>query len=473
MQYRNIALKGDNEERISLIKYQEKYQADVQKLAKQNAKLAYILAFNDWEEMAYLVLEGLKCRGGILISAACEPQNINVEITLDDNLSNDKIFALVDTIVSSLGWYFYDKENIIITLTNGLDLTTFNRQKYERKPLSKGTMIYRFHNRNYRLMTLLTAKMQETQDNLLNSENYWHELAEFSMPAYLDEDLVLDKKYIYPLEEAFYSASKVTWDINSSNKNKRKIIFQKDGKIEFVKESLKDPNLSYRVSSWVDQDHFCYKNTSLKMSLESIPDLTIMNYDKIQIVSDKGNNTKQYRYVSSDKKSKIEMELLLNGLIFQNFVMVMDTYNDDYTVESEYIFEFSLKDNKYSFRRIAYEGTTDLIPLLKEEDKVLLFNIKKGNLPVDKLDKTIQRLVKIINEYASQNDLTLMGYENLVSVQEILTAEDKIVDQIKGISGEILVPCIKEKMQSYLQNKDKGKVKYLTRSRSLKNQERE
>ncbi len=471
MQYKNIALKGKSKERISLVKYHDEFKDALTKLKELNENIYQNMIEPKDNNMAYFIMEGLDFLGAILIKQSSEVKNSDLEITLDKALSNDAIFKIIDNLVSSLGWYLYEKENFIITLTNGLDLTTYKRNVYKRKPVGKNLIKYRYHNPYHQLLSLLNEKMQETQAHLLDLNQYWTERVEFSSPSYLDKYLRPDTKYYYPTEEVFYSNSQVSWQLNETNKNERQIIFHKNGKIEFIKSSLKDEKLSYRFSSWVDQEHFKFQNAALKMNLESIPALTVMNYDKIQIVVDKDNNTKQYRYSSEDNKSKVEIEIFLNGLIFQNITVIMYTYDEDHALESEYLFEADLKKEKYTFKRLGYEGTIDLIPMLKEEDKVLLFNLKRGNLPFDKLDKTIQRLIKVINNYASKNDLCLLGYENLIATSEIIEAEDIINSELKSISGEILVPSIAQKVTKYIEQKDLNKVRYLTRSRSLKNKD--
>ncbi len=473
MQYKNIALKGEKKQQVYLVKYRGNLAKYIYSLEQKNENLAKELLNPSPNNMAYFVVNDEDCLGAILINPASETKNINLEILLDEaKLSQDGIYNVVDNIVTSLGWYLYDKENIIIKLDNGFDLTTYNRHKYVRKPIGKGQMIYQYYNRNHKLITNLTHQMMETQTNLLNNDQYWVEDVIDDNIAYVNNNLKPEKFFVYPLEEAFYNTSKITWNLNENSKNKNKIIFQKDGKIEFIKNSLKDDNLSYRICSWIDQNHFRLENKALKLDLEWMPTLYVVNLDKTQVVVNKDDNTRQYRYSSNDKKSKVDIEIKIKATQFQEFNIMFYTYDNEHILESEYLFEVSLSDDRYSFKHISYEGTFDLIPYLKEEDKVLLFNLKRGNLPIEKLDKTIQRLVKIINIYASSKDLTMVGYENLVSVANIILAEDKVINYLKGINGEILVPNIQEKVTNFLDEKNRAKVKYLSRSRSLKKQER-
>ncbi len=442
MQYRNIALRGTN---MSLVKD--------------------LKSSDTWQ--FYLIQSGLKI-GNVILKKSSEKKNIFLEIYINSE-DNKKIYEIIDKVIDSLSFYLYDKERIIIDSQNNIDLTTFNCEKYKRKAINEKKKIYIYNNqKNYHLIKTLIDSMQECATNLLDNNSYWSENLNFDYVSYLDDDLTCESQNIYLLEESFYSRKKVKWLLNDTTKNKRSIVFSDDGFISFLKQSNKDDKLSYQITANVTSPGFSMNKSDTEINVGE-NGYTIYK-DKVLVNGDYNKN-KSYIYRNRGINSSLELEIKLSDKILDSFNLKFLTLDKMGKVTGYYIFNVDLVNNLYNFTFNSNDNEVDLIPLLKNEDKVLLFNLKRGYLPIEKLEKTMQRIVKIINNYAKNNGLALINYENLRSIEDILNIEDKGINDLKEIKGEILVPLIQNRVIDFLNNRDKQEIKYTTRCRSLKKKE--
>ncbi len=406
--------------------------------------------------------------GTLIIKNACEEKNIFLEISIN-SLDDKQILDIVDNIVDSLGFYLYDKEKIIIDIKNDIDLTTYNREKYKRKAVKDIGNIYIYNNKNnYYVLKPLVEAMQECAGTLLDNECYWREILSFDQASYLDKDLLPIQANIYLLEESFYSSKQVKWVLNAKNKNKRIIIFNSNGLITYQKKSNCQDCLSYLLTYNILNSKLIYQKNNLKIT--STDEEYSVQKDDVLVKSDYKNN-KIYQYINEGINSNLNLMIKINDELLTKFSLYFETLDKLGKSSGIYTFKIDLNGNNYMFTYTNDSEKIDLIPLLKEEDKVLLFNIKRGNLPIEKLEKTMQRLVKVINNYAKSHNLSLINYENLMPIKSILGIFDTAINDLKCIEGEIIVPIIKEKVTEFLKKKEQKEVKYATRCRSLKKEE--
>ncbi len=442
MQYRNIALRESNDQIV---------------LRKNTLDLAK-------GEMAYLIYREDSCLGTVTLYPNIQTKNLEIAIAFDENKVNSpkEISQIVDNIVASLGFYMFENQNILITLANNVDLTKIDPATYHRCAKGPGEIKYKYFNRhNHLVLGTLTKEMTDIASFLFDEGKYWLEDKSFDHVSYLDDNLLPEQNDIFTIDESFYSADQVTWLING--KKNKKITFQKDGLITVTKLA-KDHDGTYQISSYPNNSYFRF--TKGDKSLVYTDESYAIKNGLVTVSFDDLTQNKTYTEIIKTNNCQMEVALVLNHGVFTNLNISFYRQDKEGHTIRQYLYTADIAKQSYQF--ISHhkgEEEKNMLPLLKDIDTFRLFNF---NDPVDNTNKTMQRLVRIFNRFEAGANGELIKEKSIVLVEDLYAAEAEVINCLKEIKGEIIVPDMQQKINDFLDTKEQQKSKYLTRSRSLK-----
>ncbi len=250
MKYRSFSLNG-NERYNDLIKYNYRYNLELDELRKMNRKLADFVEtcpklFSELSEnQSYMIFVAATCVGAIYIETSTNGKNLEVEIQFIEKYfeSKTKMVELLEQIIESLKLYFWDKENIEIKLNHNIDLSQINNYKYQKNVYDENITTYICSNKqNNILFSKLVNEMIGAERYLTNLGQSWTQEFEISHEL----QYPLDKKLLeeiyngsLSIPEMFYKAKSIVWpNINSINSH-RQIDFSRNGQVHFLKKSKK------------------------------------------------------------------------------------------------------------------------------------------------------------------------------------------------------------------------------------------
>ena len=150
MKYKSIILNNDENYQISFIKYNENYKEYLEDLKCLDEDLVEsvieypeVCELSDYQ--SYMIFLNEKtCIGAINMIALPDEKDLDAGLQLNEEKFKDELdtFISIDQIITLLGKYNEDKENIEIQLLNDIDLALYNEFKYKKTYQYQNSKVY-------------------------------------------------------------------------------------------------------------------------------------------------------------------------------------------------------------------------------------------------------------------------------------------------------------------------------------------
>ena len=275
-----------------------------------------------------------------------------------------------------------------------------------------------------------------------------------------------DKKHVFEFEN-------VLWYGINSKRNKRIFQFSNDGNIYFEKNWIgkltkkKPKSISYNISYNVLEDNYQieyfeknYNNESndITFSFENNKLNLILN--NISIIKDLENKTKNVKIFTNRKRGRYTIENELSFYLDYNNTIIESNLTSTIKKEHEdgyknYI--FNVEKSKLKAYNVDNDKTITNImksPRLLDLAVNLICGGEKNNtLEFKILYEYLEKFLKTVNENLYKNTIIFND-----TIDGISRVENKVIDTIKEIKGEIPLNNFKEKLENSLQ-KNKEKIK--------------
>lgn len=474
MKYRSITLNGNKNYTYSLVKYTDDYKRQLEEFRKINSELADSVEqgpkiySEQSEHQSYMIVRDRHyCVGTIYIGTSCDEKDLEIKMQLDEKYfySSADIFSMVDQIIDSLGLYFFDKKNIEIELLNNVDLSQFNRFKYNKKVYDARLTTYTCSNHRNNLIPAIINEMVQTEDKLTEWKQSW--LQKFNMVSYPDVDYEFDgplledyEKGVIPSDEMFFKVDSISWHGISSTKSTRSIDFYRDGKIHFNKDSKDINGINYDFDYHVLGDWFKFKTYGFFNKQPLVIDenayYTKIGLGNLSILNSKDNQRKRINYVTPTiNNSSIEVELWTNNEDeIERCYIDFRTHKGNGKVNGLYALRIIPEYNIFKLNFISRDGFRygDFSKQLIENSEELYSAIFDGKLTYELIDELIKRLIPIINHKAINSSRKTIAQENNTAISNVLEIENQAINFIKQIKGEIPLPHLQANVENFVEN---------------------
>ena len=124
MESRTSSLIG-NRKNFAIVEYTDEYKKYLEQLREINKEFADSIEHNH----GYIILRhDCRCLGEINIKIPEGESKIEIELHLREKYLHllENFSSILEEIIKSIGVYFFDKENIEISLINNIDLSRIN-----------------------------------------------------------------------------------------------------------------------------------------------------------------------------------------------------------------------------------------------------------------------------------------------------------------------------------------------------------
>lgn len=478
MKYRNISLAYDSQ--YSLVKYTDEYKKYLDEILEMDKYLAQSVingpkSFSiDSTSQSYMIFAGVQNLVGLIqINTSADEKNLEIELELDTQRfhSQEHILDVIEQIVESLKLYFYDKKYIEIKILNDIDLSQYKYYKYSKRIYDEKLTTYICSNEiNNILIPRLINEISLTEKNLTNWGESWYQSIDWDELNYFDKELVKSiEDGSATLEELVIKVKSMAWTGITSKRGNRSIEFSRDGSVQFSKISNNVSNgIKYNFSYNLLNNGFNLKyNRGFRknnLEIEEGQFLTHINMKPLNITYSKDNKRKKIEYVSDVvSNSSIKLELWLNDdMEIENCYVDFRTHKNNGKIKGIYTLRLNTKSlyDKFSIRFISRKGDrySNFIGELETQDKELFASLMEGKLTLELIDDIIKKLIPIINKKASRNNSQCISSNNEVIISNFIEMENKVINLLKEIKGEIPLPHLQESLELFIINNDKNKV---------------
>ncbi len=478
MRYRSITLNNCEKDQFVLIKYSEEYKEYLEELRRMNEYLASSVEkcptiYSELcDHQSYMIFSGeTNCIGAIYIATSTDEKNLEIEVHfIEEKFENKEgIIDVLEQIISTLGFYCFDKENIEIHLLNNIDLEKINKYKYKKNCISENITTYTTTNKfNNKLYPKLLNEMSETEKNLINWKQSW--MPRFDFCVFNDCNNLFDKELMQkykdgtiPLSEIFYKAESVLWDDINSIKSKRSIIFERNGQIYFTKSSKDFGKNNYEFSYNILRDEFNFKKVDWRknayLEIDENNVWTRIKSDNLKVVYLKADKIKKVQYKSPMvNNSSISLNLYIKQDEIERCYVDFRTHRNDRKnkINGIYALRILSKDNICTLNFISRKGLrcNDFADELKEEDEQLFTTILNGNMTIELLDELVKKMITIVNRKAFSKGEPIILSDNEAIVSNACEMETEAINYVKQIKGEIPLPHLQENLEKFIEEYD-------------------
>ncbi len=464
MKYRNISLNNSSEVSYELVKYEEKYNKYLNDLKTLDDTLVSSVIncpkiySEESPEQSYMIIrDNYELIGAINIGMTFDEQDLFVKLQLIENYFGNKeeITDFLEILVESLKTFFFDKKNIEIYLLNNIDLCQVNPYKYQIREYDEKLKTFICTNENNKIFTFLSIEMKNAEKILTNEGQYWNQ------DIYGSEDLHnhYDDEFWYQIEkgivtfpEAFYKVKKVVWKNITSNKAVRNITFNRDGKINFIKESKK-AGINYEFSYDILNNNFDLdaKNSyGNNLTIVKQDDFTKIKTANLNIFYTKENKRKRIYYVSPIKdKTSVAIEL------WTNYNEKIESCNIDFRTHKS-----NGKINGLFALRINHKGNNALLfsldfitrdGLKYSLTKYIDYSMINQEITIDFITEIVKNVLPMIN---SKKEIFEKNYETIMI--DVMNARLEIINFLKQIKGEIPLFHLQTNLGKFIAENDQS-----------------
>lgn len=483
MRYRSITLNDNKKYQFSLVKYKEEYQTQLAEIKEMNKELADTIEkcpkiySEQSDHQSYMIFcETDICIGAIYIGTSTDEKDLEIKVQFIEAKfeNNICIVVVLEQLLTTLGMYCYNRENIEVHLLNNIDLEAINKYKYKKNRLFENVTTYTISNQhNYRKFPALLNEIAATKQNLLNWHQHWEEkwdicnLCDYQ-PCF-DETLMEEyyRKEI-PLEETFYKADAVRWERIKSHHALRDIVFNRDGQITFKKISQYIPLTpnDYEFCYFILSDGFKLKRfITPKKTLLQIEEscyYTSIKTPKMFAYYNKEEQEKYVKYyIPKINQSSLVLEIYKNKEdAIERCYVDFRTHGKRGKVNGLYALRIYLK---YGVRRYNLCFTSrkgghsyDFMDELTNKDDDLYYDMYEGDFTLDLLERMITQIIPILNRKALSANRPPIALELASVIRDYKQESEAAIDFVKQIKGEIPLPHLKENLDKFIEEYSLG-----------------
>lgn len=407
MEYNNI--KFINLKDFRFVCYNESLKDELNHMFIYDDLLSYCL--DDKEYQTYIIYYGPYNPIGYVCLKKVE-KTLIVKIKIDEHFNSiHKIEDIIEDIINSLGYYNFNKKNIIIETSNKI-------KKESAKEVSNNK--YYLFNRYNIIIPRIKQEMLSYEEYLKKQGHSWIENKQ--------EESISWKNIICPKSEV-------------------SITFNSNGLINYRKhnrprQKYADLNIDYSVLNngfFIGYKTRTKEGNSKSIRIKDNIDTVEYSLDNIKIIYDRTN--KLTRYVGIKTIGK-EIDMFLDIV----------SANDDIT---SCIVKLCF-NNLGSFITINIDKDIN-INYIDEEDNTRIFSSHK--ICDEKIDlSTLQSLInKIIDELSNEYKLPIDS--DLLSTQDFIISKKECITFIKQLKGEIKLPYLQSLLSKHINNINKVLVK--------------
>lgn len=491
MKYGNISLNNNKYGyAYGLLKYEYGYdymlnRCELSTKMKNDIKLYSEIMDDNNNQQAYMISNGCKCIGGIVIDGR-NNDSIKMLIELDDSFSNSekRSAKLLENVIESLKIFFYDKKKIEVKIINKKLTSIFNSINSSDIYRGNDSEVYVFDNDYYELIPALINEIKGTEQNFIDWKQNWHQdIIDKKYGVSLFDDF-FDKNMIEKLnngtlsiDEAFYKANKIELNDIISKKNERSIEFYRNGNIEFRKRSRKrnKAGKTYCYNYNVCCSGFVFKTTS-GIIIQENGLWTMIKACNTNIKYLKEEKEILYTYISpniDNSSMKIEIRTDINNNIKKCYVDFRTHKNGRRNVNGTYALRINKECNYYRLNFLSRRGNKEwsIFDSLKELYSNLYSQIISDELTPELLDILIKILTIVVNKDADKKVRKKFDYPSESIVSNMFNLPGYVVNYLKELKGEIPLPHLKDIVEQFIErqefiikcNKKSDKVKALKR----------
>lgn len=475
MEYKDISIIGNSEERRALAKYTDGYKKYIKQLREINKEFADLIEQN----VGYIILHrDCRCLGAINIQVPENDSKIEIQLHLREKYfhSQYEFSDAVKEIIKSIGVYFYDKEEIEISLINNIDLSRIHPVYYHKKISDDGKVTYTCSNsRNNLLIPMLAEEMNDTEETLTELGLSWSESIENYrlMDRFGDTHIDQELNGVITLPKLFSKSKTIFWKDIDSPKSHRDISFSRDGHIELSKRKRNrnyfssDNGTSYTFSYNILSDDF-----KLESKVEKDDTTEILNinendwYTKIEtnqtsLFHSKNGKRKIIRYISpkvDNISTAVKLYINEQGEI-ERCNIDFRVHKNNGKIKGMLAVRIAPQRDKFTINYITRGGIKydDFLEELLENEEELISTLISGTPSAESIDELIPKVIPIFNDWAEKNGREPISPTNQVSISSIMDIEQNAVDFLKQISGEIPLPHLQDILKKYITTNDKSK----------------
>lgn len=483
MRYRSITLNENEMFQYSLVKYEEKYKENLEELNGVNEYLVDSLKkcphiySESSEHQSYMIFRGSHtCVGAINIGTSTDEKNLEIKVEFIENKfdSKENLIGVLEQLVTSLGMFFFDKDNIEVRMYNDINLEDLNKyayHKYQPNYLFENVTTYTTSNsRNKNLYSKLLNEVIETEKNLTNWKQCWVQSLYFcnnDINLLLDEELMQEyNNGTIPLNELFYKVEEIWWNNIVSDKSIREITFSRNGQISFNKKgrffvTKNNYEFLYNVlygGFKLKMKSRNYNNENTELEIEENVSWTKINSSNINIISFKEDNTKIIEYkIPIDNGSSIIVKIYIQKAKIKKCYVYFRTHRKSGKVNGTYALRLNASkklsnENICTLNFISRKGTknNDFVNELSTTDNVLYSKILNEDLTLELIEELIKKLIPVINNQALLNNKPIIEINNEGII--LSKMEKDVINYIKQIKGEIPLPHLQKNLEMFIDN---------------------
>lgn len=481
MRYRSITLNENEMFQYSLVKYEEKYKENLEELNGVNEYLVDSVKkcphiYSELSEhQSYMIFRGSHtCVGAINIGTSTDEKNLEVKVEFIENKfdSKENLIGVLEQLVTSLGMFFFDKDNIEVRMYNDISLEDLNKyayHKYQPNYLFENVTTYTISNKqNKNLYSKLLNEIKETEQNLTNWKQCWVQSLDFcnnDINFLFDEELMQEyNNGTIPLNELFYKVESILWNNIVSNNSIREIDFQRNGQISFRKKArLFGTKNNYEFAYNILYDGFKFEKKGKKsndgnIEIDENIRWTKINSSNINIISFKDDGTKIIEYkIPIDNDSSIIVKIYIQKEKIKKCYVDFRTHRKNGKVNGTYALRLNASkklsnENICTLNFISRKGmkNNDFVNELSTTDNVLYSKILNEDLTLELIEELIKKLIPVINNQALLNNKPIIGIDN----EEIILSkmEKDVINYIKQIKGEIPLPHLQRNLENFIES---------------------
>ncbi len=475
MKYKNIKINDIDWRNKILVKYNDKYKKQLNHLKDINNIFAsYIEKWpsymdEDSKMQSYLIMDDLNnCYGGIfLYPSTANNQELVINYLMSNKYTNEFNYRVFDSVIKSLGEYFYEYQSFSINLYNGTELEHYNPTDYKKIYGILTHTSYEFDNmKNHINHTNMLNNINDVTLNLINNNVKYH----VDVYPHEDSDYLIEmyKDNVINLDELLYQI--LQFSIKCSDD--KTIYLEKNGNVGIYnkRENTNYYRLFHNILSNDLKGHIYTtsdKSISInKCDLYSDIKVHTKDYD-VQIFNPKNQNYKVMTYKSSKKNNSsniVTMYVDDNNNILKLYVDYNLHKNAKDENRAKIKGTYTLRiDNRYGFKDMKYisrSGWFDRYNFESLEDyKYSLYDaVTSGILTTSNADE----LINIVAYYFNQFNDDKINITNENMCQTMFDINDYVFNTLESINKENMVPVLKDNINSFIDsetNKKKDKVK--------------
>lgn len=488
MKYKSISFVGTSQ--YSFIKYTEEYREQLAELQRLNYDLAervekYPVLYDEgFGYQAYMICDAdYNCIGAISIVTSSDKKDLVVKMQIDENkirqkeglyvgheIIENKVYQIINQAVQSLKIYFYDKENIAIILINQIDLYQKNPSEY-KKVMTSFDNFFKCQNAYHSIIPKLLNEMTETKNNLsvpigieLQHLDEWH--------TTVDKELMDSyRSHNIPFHEIFQKATRIEWNFFPFDNNDSIIetIFNRDGAIEFHKKSKNaDNQINYDIFYHVNSSNFRFslnlkQNQFMKkLFIEDNNFFTLLENNDMLFQTFKETGRKKITYTSpriENTSIKIDIVIDTNNQIevcnidFRTHRNLKTRKKPEGKINGTYCLRLKPNLGYFSVQFLSRTGNIrgNFKEITELHEQELYSTIQYGELTVEMIDKTIQRLIKPLQEFAQINDRTPIIFNPKWTLRNIFSIEEEEINFLKQIVEENPLPHLEKEISNFIE----------------------